>query len=147
MLEKIAAQLGLNATFYYEFIIFALCYLVLSQTALKPFQRLLANRRARTVGLLDEAVKQQRLAEQQLSEYEARLKQVREGLRADFRAAEDLIKKEASKITEAAHSSARDENMRAQAELEAQRGKLVQGVVDQSKALASEIVSKVLQGA
>ncbi len=147
MLEKIAAQLGLNATFYYEFLIFTVCYLILSQTAFKPFQKLLLNRKSRTIGLLDEADKQQKLAAQKLTEYQTRLKQVRDELRADFRASEDLAKKEAAKIITATQAQAREQQQAAQAELDADRGKLLQTVIQDSKNLATEIVRKVLQGA
>jgi F0F1-type ATP synthase membrane subunit b/b' len=147
MLSEIAAQLGIDQTFYVQFILVVLFYFLISSLYLKPFQRLLALREERTTGAVKEAQALTQKAEELQGQYKARLQDVHQKSRAILKKAEDESKLEAGKVLDAAAQDARGKVQTTLKELEKQKAELMTALSSDSRAIAQEIVSKVLNRA
>lgn len=143
-LAPIAAQLGIDQTFYYLFGLVVVFYAILSVTYLKPFQHLLHDRKLKTAGAKKEAEELKAQAEQAMNQYKARLKDVTDKARQTVRQNEEDAKKEESKILGEASVKAKASIQNTQRELEAQRKASIDSLNADISGLASEIASKVM---
>lgn len=144
MLSEIAAQLGIDGTFYYLFLLIVVFYFAISAVFVKPYQRLFELREAKTTGALDEAKELTGKAEQMHEQYLSRMKEVNSKVQQALKKAEEESRTEATKILAAAGETARERVQDTQKELESQRGELLAGLRKESGEIAKEIVTKVL---
>ncbi|MEW6057937.1 MAG: ATP synthase F0 subunit B [Bdellovibrionota bacterium] len=143
-LRDIAAQLGLDQTFFYLFgLVFAL-HLFLSATYLKPFQKLIEHRRKKTEGVKEEAQQLMAQAEEKFNQYKSRLKEVNERARSAYRDSEEQARKEESRILGEASARAKDTLQETQKELDQQRKATVAALSGEISGMASEIATKVM---
>jgi F-type H+-transporting ATPase subunit b len=147
MLSEIALQLGIDQSFYAQFILVVLFYFLISTLYLKPFQRLLALREERTTGAVKEAQVLVQKAEELQAQYKNRLQSVHQRVSAVMTKAQDESKLEAGKILDAAAQDARSKVQATIKELDGQRASLLGALTAESKSIAQEIVSKVLNRA
>jgi F0F1-type ATP synthase membrane subunit b/b' len=147
MLSEIASQLGIDQSFYVQFILVVLFYFLISALYLKPFQRLLALREERTTGAVKEAQVLTQKAEELQGQYKSRLQDVHQRVGAVLKKAQDESKVEAGKILDAAAQDARNRVQATIKELDTQKASLLEALTADSKAIAQEIVSKVLNRA
>ena len=123
-MADIAQQLGLDATFFYQFALIAVLFLVLGPLYFKPFQKLFERRHERTVADREASEKMLEQAEAKLADYQRLIQEERATARKEF----DAMIQEAKKEENAALSHARDEAKKIQQktidEIEAQRGEL-----------------------
>src|SRR5581483_9418822 len=106
-LQQIAAQLGLDKTFYPLFGLMLVLYLLLRTVYFKPFEKLLQERKQRTEGAKKEAQGLIARAEEKLMQYKARLKETNERARKHIGEAEEAAKKEESKVLSEAAKQAK----------------------------------------
>ena len=144
MLTEIAAQLGIDGTFYYQFLLIVVFYFAISAAFVKPYQKLFELREAKTTGALDEAKELTAKAEEMHGQYLARMKDVNVRAQHMLKQAEEESRAEAARILGGAAEAARAKVQTTQKELEAQKGELLVGLHKESVEIAKEIVTKVL---
>ena len=95
-MSQILEQLEINNTFFYQFILFGVFFLVLSQLYLKPFQRLIEKRNQKLTDDVHSSAELLKNIEAQLALYEKTLSQSRadaakayDAAMAEVRARED----------------------------------------------------------
>ena len=143
-LRQIADQLGLDETFYYLFGLMLLLYVLLSATYLKPFQKLLHDRKEKTDGTKKEAQDLTVQADEKFANYKSRLQEANESARKIFRDSEERAKKEEAKILEKASAVAKEALQGAQKELDMQKNSILEGVAGEIADIADEIAAKTL---
>lgn len=143
-LKQIADQLGIDETFYYLFGLMVVFYLLLSATYLKPFQKLLHDRKAKTEGNKKEAQDLTTQADEKFAAYKSRLKEANEKARQAFRDSAELAKKEEAKILGDAAMRAKDALQAAQKELDGQRKATLEALSTEVAGIANDIATKVL---
>lgn len=77
-------QLGLNSSFFFQFVIFAVAYFVLSRVVFVPYARALHERELKTKGGEDLAVEIQKKSEELTVLYESKARQVSGSVKAIF---------------------------------------------------------------
>lgn len=143
-LAQIAAQLGIDESFYYLFGMMFVLYLLLRLVYLKPFQHLLHERKVKTEGAKKEAEELKAKAEQTHANYKARLKEVNDRARNALREGEDLAKKEEAKILGEAANKAKAALQNTQKELDAQRKAIIDALTGEISGMADQIAVKVM---
>ena len=143
-LAQIAAQLGIDHTFYYLFGMIMVLYGLLSVAYLKPHQQLLHDRKQKTDGAKKEADLIKAKAEETFLQYKARLKEVNEKARQTLRENEEVAKKEETKIVSEAANRAKTSLQNTQKELEAQRKVTIDALATEIANIADEIAAKAM---
>lgn len=141
---QIAAQLGIDVTFYYLFGLMFVLYLFLSTTYLRPFQHLLTERKVKTEGARKEAEALKSKAEEAFEHYKRRLKETHEKARQISSEHEDIARREESKIISDASAKARETLQSTQKELDSQRKTVLDALASEIKVLSEEIAAKVM---
>ncbi|MEZ0390803.1 MAG: ATP synthase F0 subunit B [Pseudobdellovibrionaceae bacterium] len=104
----ILEQLGLNSSFFFQFVIFAFAYIVLSRLVFTPYSQALEQREQRTTGGEDLAVEISKQADQLQNQYEAKAREVSGSVKTIF----DEYRQGASKEYEKIVSKARSESQK-----------------------------------
>ncbi len=144
LLQEIATQVGIDHTFYHQFLTIAVLYLLLSSFYLKPFQRLLEKRKHETEGAKKEAEEMTSLAEQKFGEYKTRLKSVYSDAKDATSKIEQEAKNEEARIVSQANATARQSVQQTQQSLDQQKQNLMQEISSDIKNIAALIADKVL---
>lgn len=145
-MDAILNQLGLDATFFIQFGIFALLFLALSQVYFKPFLALIEARHRRTVEDRERAQALADQAQKTLAEYRQKLAAERSKVRAEIDALVAEAKNEEAKILAGAREEARKITQSASERLAREGAELrtsLQGDVEQ---LAQTVSQKLLGG-
>lgn len=143
-LAQIAAQLGLDDTFFFLFGLIIVLYFFLSQAYLKPYQRLLHERKHSIDGVKKEAAAVMARAEDTFASYKERLKSVTHDSHLRIRESEEIARKEESKILGVASANAKAALQNAQHQLEEQHRTAVASLSSEISGLAQQIAEKVL---
>ncbi len=101
----ILQQLEINNTFFVQFVLFAVFFVILSQLYLKPFQKLIEKRNHKLKNEVSGAAELLKSVESKLSEYEKALS----AARIEARLASDRIVSEVKSKEEATMSAIREE--------------------------------------
>jgi F0F1-type ATP synthase membrane subunit b/b' len=104
---EILAQLGIDQTFYYEFAIFVVIFLVIPPLFFKPFQKLIEARHQKTVADRDRAEELVKQANAKLEEFKARMNEERARARAEHERVIAEVKTEEAKILGLARDEAK----------------------------------------
>jgi F-type H+-transporting ATPase subunit b len=139
-MTEILEQLEINRTFFYQFILFGVFFVIISSIYLKPFQKFLAKRNQRLQGDVQSAAELLRTVESRLSDYERALAQSRaeaqkyyEAALSEVRAKEDVqiasIKDELKKDFLKASGQLQDEKLKIESELKLQINQISDSVV------------------
>ncbi len=143
-LLEIAAQFGIDQSYFYLFGVIVVLHFLLSAVYLRPYQKLIHDRKHRTQGARKEADELSKKAEEKFQHYKDRLKQTHERARTLFSHAESTAKREEAKILGAAATKTREIMVEAQKDLEQQRVVLVQALAGEAQGISKSIVEKVL---
>lgn len=143
-LAQVGGQLGIDNSFFWLFGLMWVLYALLSGVYLKPFQKLLHYRKAKTEGTKKEAAELTAQAEQAVDQYKIRLKEVTDVARQEVRESEAAARREEAEIVNAASTKSKASVQTAQKELEAQRKSAVDALSAEISGIASEIATKVL---
>ncbi|PIS11395.1 MAG: hypothetical protein COT73_04250 [Bdellovibrio sp. CG10_big_fil_rev_8_21_14_0_10_47_8] len=125
-------QLGLNQSFFFQFIIFAIAYLVLSQIVFAPYTKAFTQREEKTKGGEELAGEYKHKADELKAQYENRARQVSGQVKTIF----DEYRSEANKECEQIVSQARSESQKI---IEAARQKVHIELSEAEKKMKSEI--------
>ena len=137
----IVQQLGLDQTFFVQFLIVGIFFLVLSNIFFKPFQKLIQARHKRLIEDREAAEKILGQADAKFDEYKKKLAEERLAARQDYESLLNQAKKdeshllmearnEAKKITQEAVDSAQKQKDQIQKQLEADVEGLAQQIAD-----------------
>ena len=141
---QIATQLGIDHTFYFLFVMVGVLYLLLTPLYLKPYQKLLHDRKEKTEGARKEADSLKAQAEDTHAQYRARLKEVNDKARNTLRESEEVAKKEEAKIIGDAATKAKTALQNTQKELEAQRKATIDALASDIAGIADDIATKAM---
>lgn len=142
--QEIAAQLGIDQSFYTIFITIVVLYFLLSAIYLKPYQKLLEHRRKRTEGAKKEAQDLLAKSEKAFSHYKTQLKEANQLAKKYYNEAEEEARKEESKILSKASEKVRSSLKNAQIDLENQKKSVLETLSGEISGFAAEIAAKVL---
>lgn len=143
-LAQIAAQLGLDSSFFILFGMMFVLYLLLSAVYLKPFQHLLHDRKLKTEGAKKEAEELKTRAEQQFQSYKTRLKAAHENARSVLNDSEATARKEEGRIIGEAANKAKNSLQEMQKDLAAQRKAIIDTLAGDISGIANDIATKVM---
>lgn len=141
---NIASQLGIDHTLFYLFALMFPFYLVLRAVYLKPFQKLLHDRKEKTEGMKKEAEALSLKADAVYTDYKLKIKDVHEQARHAYLEAEKYAKNEEAKILAEAAMKSKTTLQAAQKELDAQKKATLDDLAKDVTGLASEIAEKIL---
>jgi len=143
-LAKVGAQLGIDNSFFWLFGLMWVLYALLSGVYLKPFQKLLQFRKAKTEGTKKEAAELTSQAEEAVTQYKQRLKEVTDLARQSLRDSESLARREEAEIINTASMKSKASVQAAQKELETERKSVVAALSAEISGIAADIATKVL---
>ena len=106
-MAEILAQLGIDQTFYYEFAIFMVIFLVIPSLFFKPFQKLIEARHQKTVADRERAEELVKQANAKLEEFRTRMTEERTRARAEHERVIAEVKAEEAKIIGVARDEAK----------------------------------------
>jgi len=101
-------QLGLNQSFFAQFVVFTVAYVALSRLVFAPYSDALSQRELRTKGGEDLAIETQKKSEELRLQYEAKARQVSGNVKVIF----DQYREEANKEYEKLVSASRTESQK-----------------------------------
>lgn len=143
-MTAILQQLGLDSTFYPQFVVFFVLFLFLGQFFFKPFLRLMEERHRRTVQDRQAAEAMMSSVSERLAQIEARLAQARLEARGDFEKTVAEAKQEEAKILSAAREEAKRVVSETATALDAERARVRAQLELDAEALASAVADKLL---
>lgn len=143
-MSEIASQLGLDQTFYTQFILIAVLYAFLTVVYFKPFQKLLEKRHHKTVGERAEADRVIAELKEKLAEYEAQLAIAQRKARANMEAILLDAKTKENEILTAARTEAKNTTQAAIQVLNQEKEKISKSLQAEVEKLATEATSKLL---
>jgi len=144
VLQQIAGQLGLDQSFYPLFGLMVVLYFILSNVYLKPFQKVLHERREQTEGAKKEAHELMTRADEKYTTYKSRLKEAHDHARRVLGQTEDQAHKEEARVIGEAASEAKGTLQKIQADLEKDKRTVLEALSKDIPVLAGEIATKVL---
>ena len=143
-MNSVLEQLGLNNTFFIEFAIFVVLYLLLSNIYFKPFLKLFQQRHKKTVEDKETAEKLMMQAQVKLEEYQKILHAERLANRAEFeKALLEFKKNEADQLAKT-RDEARKITHKTNETIEQQREQLKKQLSADVESLAQSISEKLL---
>jgi F-type H+-transporting ATPase subunit b len=146
VLMVILHQLGLNDSFFLQFIIFAIAYVVLSRVVFKPYTHALALREKKTTGGEEAALETEKKSQELRSVFEAKARQVSTEIKNIFDEQRSAANKEYDAVVSAARteSQALIENTRKNitSEIEKARKEIVAAIPVVAQEISKKLLSK-----
>jgi len=144
--NAVIEQLGLDQTFFYQFVLFWVVFLLLAQLFFRPFLRLFEARHKKTVEDREAAEKLFAQAEAKFEEYKKRLADARLEAKREHDAMIAQAKKEEAAVLHAAREEAKKITHEAAESIAKQREQLkksLEGEVDQlARTISERLVSR-----
>jgi F-type H+-transporting ATPase subunit b len=128
-------------------IFFVLLYMVYTVLVHKPLVRVLAERRSKTEGAVEQASKDIAFAEERTAEYERRLREVRLAVFKRLEARREQAAQLRAAAVAEARARAQAQVDQARAAIEEDKTNAQRGLEEESRRLASEIIRSVLRPA
>lgn len=145
-MTEILDQLGLNATFFHQFLIFCAVFAALRALYFLPFQKLFHARRERTVDARTRADELMKEADRKLQEYQAKLHQIRREMEAEREGVLTEAKKEETKALSAARDEAKRITMAAIEVAQKEKGELRASLSQEASSIVTMVLEKLLPG-
>jgi F-type H+-transporting ATPase subunit b len=137
-------QLGLNQTFFYQFVIFAVVFFALSSLFFRPFLSLFETRHRKTVQDREAAEKLMAQAEARFEDYKRRLTEERLAAKREYEAALDQAKKQEAAVLAQAREEAKKITQEAVESIGKQREQLKKSLEGEVDALARTISERLV---
>ncbi|MCM0604789.1 MAG: ATP synthase F0 subunit B [Xanthomonadaceae bacterium] len=143
-MSEIATQLGLDQTFYIQFVLIAILYAFLTIVYFKPFQKLLEKRHKKTVS--DRVESERVLAElkEKLNEYEAQMTLAQKKARGRMDEILSDAKKKEAEILGAARNEAKNTTQAAITALTQEKEKIRKSLEAEVESIATQAATKLL---
>lgn len=135
----ILEQLGLDQTFFIQFIIFAVIFFIIPNVFFKPFQKLIESRHQKTIADRERAEELVRQANAKLEEFKVRLGEERARARAEYERAMSEVKAEESRILSTAREEAKKITQAALEAIQSQSAALKRSLEADVEGLALQI--------
>ena len=145
-MAAILGQLGIDHTFYIQFGIFFVLFLVIPNLFFKPFQKLIEERHQKTSADADKAGQLVAQANAKMEEYKTRLNEERSRIRAEIEKSIALTKAEESKILGDAREEAKKITQAATDSIQSQAAQLKRSLEADVEGLALQISETLLKG-
>lgn len=143
-MSEILNQLALDQTFFIQFAILGALYFILSGIYFKPFQKLLENRRQKTVADREEAARVLAELKEKLNEYESKMADAQKDARARMEAVLTEAKKKEAEIIAAARNDAKNTTQAAIQALNQEKEKISKSLESEVEALATQATERLL---
>lgn len=143
-MNEVLEQLGLDNTFFIEFAIFFVLFLLLSNLYFKPFLKLFQARHKKTVEDRETAEKMVIEAQAKLNEYKKILHDERMATRAEYEKALNVVKKHETEQMNKARDEARKITQQTLESIEKQREDLKKQLSADVETLAQSISERLL---
>lgn len=143
-MADILKQLGINSSFFIQFGLFFVLFLIISQTYFKPFLKLIELRHKRTVSDREAAEQLMAQAQAKLDEYQRRLAAERAAIRSDADALMAAAKKEEASILASAREEAKKITQEAADAVEKQRTEIRAKLNSDVEAFANQVSDALL---
>ena len=143
-MNEVLEQLGLDNTFFIEFAIFFVLFLLLSNLYFKPFLKLFQARHKKTVEDRETAEKLVLEAQAKLNEYKKILQDERMATRAEYEKALNAVKKHETEQMTQARDEARKITQQTLESIEKQRENLKKQLSADVETLAQSISERLL---
>lgn len=143
-MNAILEQLGLDQTFFIQFVLFAALFFFLAPIYFKPFMRLIHTRHERTVEDREAAAKMVKQAEDKLDEYKRRLGEERAAAKREFDDVINAAKKEEALLLSQAREEAKKITQEAADSVAKQRDQLKKQLEIDVESLAHSISEKLI---
>lgn len=141
---EIATQIGIDETFFYIFGLVALLYFALSYVYLRPFQKLLHERKEKTEGVKKEAAELLTLANEKMEIYNEYLRDTQGRVRMTLAEHEEEARKQEAKALSETSEKVKKRIQQVQADLESQRPQIHGAVSKEIELIAESIATKIL---
>lgn len=145
-MAAILGQLGIDHTFYIQFGIFFVLFLVIPNLFFKPFQKLIEERHQKTSADADKAGQLVAQANAKMEEYKTRLNEERSRIRAEIEKSIALTKAEETKILGEAREEAKKITQAATDSIQSQAAQLKRSLEADVEGLALQISETLLKG-
>jgi len=143
-MTQILDQLELNQTFFYQFVLFGLFFLVLSTIYLKPFQKHIQERNRKLKDDVQNASDLLRVVESRLSEYEYAISHSRHEAQANYeKAIADARAKEDAALLHMKEELKQD-YLKITQQLQEEKTKVESELKSQAAQLADVVAQKIL---
>jgi len=143
--SAILNQLGIDQTFYHQFIIFAVIFFVLAFIFFRPFLELLEKRHQKTVADREAAIQLMADADQKFEEYKKKIAEERALARKHFDSVVAEVKKEESEIIGKARAEAKKITQDTVDAITQQQDQVKQKLAADVEMFAQSISEKLLQ--
>lgn len=144
LIQSMAQQLGFDSTFLYAFAAILIFYPLFSTLYIKPFQKLVQDRQAKTSGSLRDASSLEARAKALLADYNEKVKVINRSIGEGRKNLLEAAQKEGSLALAEASQKAHDLISGAHDELMAEKARASNLLVAEVSILADEIVKKIL---
>lgn len=143
-MSEIVTQLGLDQTFFTQFILIAVLYAFLTTVYFKPFQKLLEKRHKKTVADRIEAERVLSELKEKLNEYEAQMSLAQKKARSRMDEILSEAKKKEAEILSAARNDAKNTTQAALTALTQEKDKIRKSLEAEVESIATQATSKLL---
>lgn len=144
LIQSMAQQLGFDSTFFYAFAAILFFYPVFSAFYIKPFQKLVLERQAKTTGSLRDASSLEARAKGLLADYNEKVKAINKSIGEGRKSLIEAAQKEGSVALAEASQKAHVLIAKAHDELMTEKTRSSNVLLAEVNNLADEIVKKVL---
>jgi F-type H+-transporting ATPase subunit b len=145
-MHGVLEQLEINQTFFYQFILFAVFFFVISGLYLRPFQRLLEKRNQRLKGDIQSSAELLKSVEQKMAEYEKALMSARQEAGSNYEAALSEIRAKEEAVMAQVKEEIKKDYLKTATQLQEEKLKIESELKLQAGQLSDLVVQKVLSG-
>jgi F-type H+-transporting ATPase subunit b len=145
-MATILDQLEINVTFFYQFILFGVFFILLSAIYLKPFQKLLERRHHKLKNDVDGAKALIQVVEGRLADYERELARARAESLRNYEAALNTVRSKEELAITAIKDELKSDFAKASQQLQAQKQQVESELKNQVNQMADALAQKALSG-
>jgi F-type H+-transporting ATPase subunit b len=145
-MNEILDQLEINQTFFYQFALFGVFFLIVSQLYLKPFQRLIEKRNQKLKDDVESSAELLKTIEGRVKEYETALAQTRAEAIRHYESSLNEVREGEERVLNQLKDELKKEYVRASQELQDERLKIESELKLQLAPVSDAVVQKILAG-
>jgi F-type H+-transporting ATPase subunit b len=145
-MNEILEQLEIDQTFFYQFALFGVFFLIVTQLYLKPFQRLIEKRNQRLKDDVESSAELLKTIDGKMKDYETAIAQTRAEAIRSYEAALNEVREGEERALNELKDELKKEYVRASHELQEERLKVESELKLQLAPVSDSVVQKILAG-
>ena len=145
-MNEILDQLEINQTFFYQFALFGVFFVIISQLYLKPFQRLIEKRNQKLKDDVESSAELLKSIETKVKDYEAALAQARVEAIREHEGAMNEVRENEERVLNQLKDELKKDYIRMSQELQDERLKVESELKLQLAPVSDAVVQKILSG-